>query len=117
MASTRNINTLGDYSLQQSGNNYVFNNGIDINRIYSQNFYPGNGLLPAAYPLNITCTNQINIESELFGIGSTNLINPKINKETPNFTNIQHIDFTKRLPIYLPEPIIVNTNERPFKSV
>jgi hypothetical protein len=65
-------------------------------------------------PLNALCQNQVDVETELFGIGSTNLVTPKTEEVTPIMTDLMTVHFAKRLPVILPEPLVIYKNERPF---
>ena len=79
MASTRNINTPGDYCLQQrefkQSANYTLYPNSQYGAAYNTRL-PGNGLLPAQIPWNKMSYNAPDIESFLLGINSTNLVNP-----------------------------------------
>ena len=58
-------------------------------------------------------SNACDIESQLFGIGSTNLVNPQ--KQTqPKFHDVKSLNMIDRLPMVIPEPLIVEKNQRPY---
>jgi hypothetical protein len=117
MASTRNNNTPGNYACQQrsilesrdyltymnSANGYAF-----------QSCLPGDGLLAGQVPYHMLSRNAADIESSLWGVGSTNLVNPapclvpEI-KELPS-ANI----YEKPAAIFMPEPLVVKSHQRPF---
>ena len=79
MASTRNVNTLGNYDLEQQQyrqfEQYTLYTNSQYGAAYNTNL-PGNGLLPAQIPWNKLSYNPADTESFLFGINSTNLIQP-----------------------------------------
>ena len=79
MASTRNRNTPGNYSLEQREYKQFENYTLYPNSQYGAAYntrLPGNGLLPAQIPGNKLSYNAADTESFLFGINSTNLVNP-----------------------------------------
>ena len=85
MASTRNINTPGNYSLEQKEYNQFENYTLYANSQYGAAYntrLPGNGLLPAQVPWNKLSYNAADTESFLFGINSTNLVRNQIVNST-----------------------------------
>ena len=79
MASTRNINTPGNYCLEEHSFRQSANYTLYANSQYGAAFdtrLPGNGLNPGQIPDNKLSNNSTDIESFLFGINSTNLVNP-----------------------------------------
>ena len=57
--------------------------------------------------------NSVEIESALFGINSTNLVTPE-KPVNPELTNLPEISYFDRLPVYMPEKLVVQTDQRPF---
>ena len=114
MASTRNKNSVGDYTREQielqkrklydNYNNY----GVNIDTQF-----PGDGFLMGRIYSGILSTNNEDIESFLFGIGSTNLETPKSDL-TPQIKNFKTNNLITRLPIVLPSPVIIDANQRPY---
>lgn len=118
MASTRNKNTKGDYN----GEAHINNNTVDYytNKHYLYgaplvNYYPGDGLLHGRVASENLSLNNIDIETQLFGIGSTNLVNPKINY-APELKPLQSLSLFYKYPVLVPEPIVVQQNQRPYPS-
>ena len=116
MASTRNNNTPGDYYLQQKSYKNVF----DYNQYkYSQfgkaykNAIPCFGITPSHMPREVFSQNSVDIESALFGINASNLINPE-KPVVPYLTQLPSISYFEKLPTFMPEPLIVEKNQRPF---
>ena len=116
MASTRNNNTKGDYCLQQNS----YKHSLDYNEYkYSQagrayeNAIPCVGIMPSHMPREAFSKNSVEIESSLFGINSTNLVNPE-KPIVPQLTKMPEISYFDRLPIYMPEHMVVQTDQRPF---
>jgi hypothetical protein len=115
MASTRNKNTAGNYCLQQREYRQqdewrLYKNGA--NGYAYDTRLPGNGLNPGQYPLNVLSKNAADIESFLFGINSTNLVNPAP-PLTPELNCLQSANVFKKPDLYLPEPLVVSKNQRP----
>jgi hypothetical protein len=116
MASTRSKNTPGDYQ----GERNINNNTVDYytNKKYSYgtpvtSYYPGEGLLQGRVASENLSHNNIDIETQLFGIGSTNLVNPKVNQR-PEIKPLQSLSVIDRIPIIVPEPLIIHKDQRPY---
>ena len=115
MTSTRNKNMINDYCLEQKKyNNYLFYN------IY-QNGASGTAFTPALpeaggvpsdrMSRDNLAYNPIDIENSLFGIGSSNLVNPQ-KKLSPHFKYLPTISFFERNKLIMPHPLNINSNER-----
>jgi len=81
MASTRNRNTPGNYCSEQRQYKHAQHYALYENSQYGSAYntrLPGNGLLPAQIPWNKLSHNAADTESFLFGINSTNLVNPAV---------------------------------------
>ena len=115
MASTRDINSKGNYyheqnELQHTRNNLAFYNGPNghaanpaFPQLYQQGYMP---------PDNFS-HNSIDIESTLFGIGSTNLVNEK-QPTVPQFKSMSTISFFNKPELITSKKVDVQTNQRPF---
>jgi hypothetical protein len=57
--------------------------------------------------------NACDIESQLFGIGSTNLVNPA-SPVKPDYKYIQSLNIIDKLPVIIPEPLVIEKNQRPY---
>jgi len=116
MASTRNKNTCGDYRLEQDVNHFHRDYLLYNNSSTGEPFNPafaGDGVNFGKMPRNVLSQNPIDIESTLFGIGSTNLVNPK--KPTlAKINKIQEKPFMTKMALTLPDPLVVEKNQRPF---
>ena len=118
MASTRNNNTPNDYCLQQRSytdslkyNEYKY---ASVGRAYD-NAIPCVGITPSHMPREAFSHNSVEIESSLFGINSTNLVNPQAPVE-PKLKKLPEKSFFERLPMYMPEPLVIERNQRPFPT-
>lgn len=113
MTSTRNKNTKGNFELEFNENKAYSHTLINDTRIYKNNYLPGEGLLGGSFPLNIMANNQVDIETSLFGIGSTNLINPHPNTINLGDLNRLHsLNVSKKTSLVMPDPLVSIT---PFK--
>ena len=115
MASTRNKNTSGNYCLQQREYKQqddwrLYKNGA--NGFAYDTRLPGNGLNPGQFPWQTLSHNPADIESFLFGINSTNLVNPAP-PLTPELICLQNANVFEKPTIYMPEPLSVSKNQRP----
>ncbi len=114
MASTRNKNTIGDYQLETQINLQKCNYSTYEPYAYTSTTYlPGDGVIGAKMNGSQLSHNYCDIESELRGIGTTNLIEP-YKPVNPEFKSLQSFTFMdNRLPLIVPKPMVVNNNERP----
>jgi len=108
MTSTRNKNTQGNFELEFNGNKQFFHTVVSDSRIYKESYLPGEGLLMGVYPLNVMANNQVDIESSIFGIGSTNLITPKANMvNLHDLRKLNSLNVCQKMPIVMPDTLIV----------
>lgn len=115
MASTRNKNTPGDYTLEQR-NNTLISEYTTSEKSYGaplETMYSGDGLLMGRIAPTRLSDNSCDIESQLFGIGATNLVTPK-SAVTPILTPLKSLSIIDRLPVLVPEPLVVEKNQRPY---
>jgi hypothetical protein len=116
MASTRNINTPGNYNLEQrefkQSEIYTLYPNSQYGAAYNTRL-PGNGLLPAQIPWNKMSYNAPDIESFLLGINSTNLVNPAP-CFVPELANLDSTNIYEKGPVFIPEPLVIEKNQRPF---
>ena len=115
MASTRDINSKGNYILEQQQLNNTRNNLTYYN---GPNGHAANPAFPESYmqgymPPDNFSFNPTDIESALFGIGSTNLVEPK-EPTAPQFKVLPTVSFYKK-PDVVKAPILFPLlNQRPF---
>jgi len=116
MASTRNRNCQGDYVLEQAQNKGICGYSEYGHSAYgypNETMLPGNGLLQGRVASRNLSSNYADIESQLFGIGSTNLVKPK-DPVTPDIHPLLSLNVIDRLPVLIPEPLVVAKNQRPY---
>lgn len=115
MASTRNKNASGNYELEQK---QYYEKRIYNTYIHSANgmpvipYHPGDGLLPTRMAPTELSNNSRDIESFLFGINSTNLVNPT-KEPTPELKPLQSLSVIKKTPLIMPETFVAITHQRP----
>jgi hypothetical protein len=116
MASTRNKNTLGNYNLEQrefkQTETYTLYPNSQYGAAYNTRL-PGNGLMPAQIPWNQLSHNAADTESFLFGINSTNLVNPAP-CFFPEITKLDSTNIYEKGNTFIPEPLVIEKNQRPF---
>ena len=117
MTSTRNKNTYCDYVMEQRNNRLLndytlYKNGSG-GRAYSDNI-PSLGYTPSHMPRDAFSNNPVDIESKLLGINSCNLVSPQP-EIIPQLKDICFKNyFNVNKEILIPEPLIIENNQRPF---
>ena len=115
MASTRNKNSEGNYILEQHQH---FNTQNNLTYYNSPNGRAAEPAFPELYmqgrmPADNFSFNSTDIESALYGIGSTNLVEPK-GATIPQFKSLPTVSFYKK-PDIVKAPILwPMLNQRPF---
>ena len=119
MASTRLKNSTNTYKREQQTYEKRFNNLSYVGQsLHKNNYLPGLGInaprMNNGIIHNILSNNGADVESSLFGIGSTNLVIPK--KETcANMNTLKDIQFFQAKPKsnnQFPLPLIIHNEER-----
>ena len=116
MASTRNINTRGNYNLEQT---HFLESNKHINYLHGSqgrafvHTLPSIGYNPSGMPRDTLSKNPIEIESMLFGINSTNLVTPR-KPIKPQLKQIPTSKFFNRLQVTMPNPLVIENNQRPY---
>lgn len=116
MASTRNNNTPGNYEQQQIGITKQYDSRMYIHSSNGQasscNF-AGDGLVHGRMAARDLASNSCDIESFLFGIGSTNLVNP-LPPVVPEIHSLKSLHVIDRIPMALPRDLQVEAKQRPY---
>ena len=116
MASTRNINTRGDYNLEQKyyalGRNYTRYQHASVGKAYIDSF-PVDGVLQGHMSRESFSHNSVDVETMLFGINSTNLVTPQ-KPIKPDFKSMPSSKFFDRLLVPMPKPLVVENKQRPY---
>lgn len=116
MASTRNKNTPGNYCLDNRQNVGIESWQLYINGANGTAYdtrLPGNGLNPGQLPWKTLSHNPADIESFLFGINSTNLVNPA-GPLTPELKYLQTANIFNTKSVIMPVPQAIPKYQRPF---
>lgn len=115
MASTRNKNTSGNYCLEErqyaNASMYSLYKHSSGGEAYDTKL-AGDGVLQGPVPWNKLSHNSADVESFLFGIGTTNLVNP-MKSFTPELAEISSQNFFLKSPTYIPEPLVFEKHQRP----
>ena len=117
MSSTNLKNACGMYKLEQS-----INNNIENQKLYkgqSVPRYPKFANLGinsrtgiGGYYNNVLSNNTTDIESSLYGIGSSNLVEKK-DPVIPQLNKLEAaVFFDPKIPLHVPNPLVVRKNQR-----
>ena len=115
MASTRNKNTRNDYILEKRMNQQLLQYNQFKNSAYGESYQANFMCLGGVpnLPRNVLSHNPIETENYLFGINSTNLEVAKLPfKNEPKTVCFK--SFYERHPTIIPEPLVVDKNQRPL---
>jgi hypothetical protein len=118
MASTSNKNTPGNYAAEQKINDRIGDYSTYIHSsagLAKTNHHPGLGVMPAKTARSELCKNYCDVESQLFGIGSTNLVTPQ-KKVIPEYKTPRSLNFIDGLQVHMPEPMVIEKNQRPYMN-
>lgn len=114
MSSTRLKNEKGEHTLQQYINHDIYINRInDMKRVAKTNVLPQKGINVGFMPNQTLSHNPIDIENDLFGIRSTDLVNER-RPTTPALKTLPEGQFYTPLETFLPEPLVIEKNQRPI---
>lgn len=116
MASTRTKNTPGNYSMEQWSHKKTHSERMYIHASQGQAIqtnFPGNGLLSGKCASRDLATNSCDIESFLFGIGSTNLVNP-LPAIKPNINTLPSLNMIEKIPMIQSRDVTIEPNQRPM---
>ena len=116
MTSTRNRNTKSDYCLEQRENKLVNNYNLYDHSQYGTAFKPTIpclGITPSHMPRDTLSNNPVDIESCLFGINSSNLVN-EYKPVKPQLKNIPYSNYFERIELIMPKVLVVEKNQRPY---
>jgi len=116
MASTSNKNTPGNYCLQQRAFADSLKYNEYVNSQYGHAYRPGIpclGITPSHMPRDTLSSNPVAIESALFGINSTNLVDPQ-KPVVPELKTVPSVSYFDRVPLIMPQPLVPQEQQRPF---
>ena len=117
MASTRSRNTPGNYVLEQQinmqKNDYMSFEKSNFYGTVPSTYFPGNGLIGMKTSGLNLASNSADIESQLFGIGSTNLVEPRA-PIAPDVYQLKSLNVAHKAPVLLPAEFRPTPNQRPL---
>ena len=115
MASTRSKNTPGNYSIEQRGYNQQIEYKTNIQYgVASRTLDAGHGLIQGRLPNQELSENPNDIESDLFGIGSSNLVEPKPAVKPQLKTREAASIIDRHIPLIMPRNLDIERDQRPF---
>lgn len=115
MASTRNINTKGNYRLEIERDQQYLNYETYANSQNGEAYkttLPALGYNPSHMPRQVFSHNSIDIESALFGINSTNMVTPQA-PVVPQMKTIKTVEVFKTPKLIMPKEFNPEKNQRP----
>jgi hypothetical protein len=114
MASTRNNNNRGDYCMQQwSIDKQAAYQTYKDYAVPEQSMFSGDGLVQGRMGSTPLAYNYTDIESDLLGIGSTNLVKP-LPALVPHLKTLKSLNIIDRLPVVVPVPLQVACDQRQY---
>ena len=119
MTSTRNKNTQLNYNLEKSNTEKLLRENLYLHSSSGRPIsecIPSLGYMPSHISREALSNNSIDIESQLRGIGSTNLETP-YQPIIPSILNLELKDFFDRQQsVIMPYPMVFENNQRPVLS-
>ena len=117
MASTRNINTQHDYRRGQCEKKHLYQLNLEKQEPKPEHCaFPKAGVLfdkmPGGYNNNTLSNNAADIESFLFGIGSTNLVQQQ-HLPNPDMNKLDSVEFFNETKTMGPNPLVIERFQRP----
>lgn len=118
MASTHLKNTKSHYCIRSKQYSNIMDNNLDKKvSVQSTPCFADLGILTgvmsSGYNHNVLSNNTADIESNLFGIGSTNLAETKSDDFYPRINKLEKCTFFPLPKVFVPEPLVVLKNQRP----
>jgi hypothetical protein len=117
MTSTRNKNTQLNYNLEKSNKEKLLREKLYLHSASGRpvtEFIPSIGYTPSHLSRDALANNAIDIESQLRGIGSSNLETP-CNVVVPSIRTLSLADFFERQQnVIMPYPMVYEKNQRPI---
>ena len=119
MSSTRNKNSQLNYNLEKSNKEKILRENLYLHSSSGRpvtECLPSIGYMPSHISREALANNAIDIESQLRGIGTSNLETP-CEPVVPNIRTLEIKDFFDRPQnVVMPYPLIYENNQRPNLS-
>ena len=117
MASTRKKHAPGDYiSEQRSTTQHINYRTYHSYGVPQTTYLPGDGLLQGRVAPDQLSHNSSDIESFLWGIGSTNLVNP-LPPTNPEIKQLKSLAVMDKIPVIVPGDLQVQPNQRYYRGM
>ena len=114
MANTRNYNMKSDYCLHEEAINNQAAWLMDTTAVFNcHSAIPCTGINPQQLPRTILSKNSVDVESNLFGIGSTNHVHPP-KPMAPEKVSLPSVKFYDYVPLMIPKVPKQTKPQRPF---
>ena len=118
MASTKLSNDFEMYCQDQTRQQRLILTKLDKDtHMRNEKCIPDLGIimqgLRGGYNNHVLSNNTADIESNLFGIGSTNLAENTSNKVTPRINKLDKCSFFPLNKVFLPNPLVIEKYQRP----
>jgi hypothetical protein len=111
MASTRLRNAPGDYKIQER-NKATAREYLAYDYKTNASILPNAGINMGRIPAYLLSNNQADIDSFLKGTYFNNLEDPR-RGFTPRIKKVNEVSYFEKDPVLMPEPLIVERNQRP----
>lgn len=115
---TRNIYMKTERCLDKKMNDSIMNNRLDpLRRFSDKNMLPYSGINIGMMPSSTLSSNPTEIENELYGLYLSNgkyQIKERKRCITPRIKKLQEIEFYGKPSVFLPEPLVIENNQRPI---
>ena len=113
MSSTRFKNDPIEYKLEQQVNHLICNNRVYEGRnVAYEHVLPDAGIYVSHMPNYILSNNATDVESSLYGIGSSNLVEPKTFQQPQSIYHASKSFFDRPITL-MPEPFVHQLHQRP----
>ena len=120
MTSTRNLNTYGNYNLEEEQFRRMRDYSSYLHSSYgpphSTGITTGGSMPPSKMYRDSLSRNAVDIESQLMGIGSSNLVKP-LAPVYPALKPLNEVTFFVRPKMVIPAPLKINGNQRFFPNI
>jgi hypothetical protein len=116
MASTNMKNLPGQYC-KETNANFQNSEYLVSDRLPEKSVLPGlgvnSGSMTGAYNRNVLSNNTADLESYLFGIGTSNLVKT-FQKPNSRLNQLDNLKFFEKPGFCMPNPMVVENRQRPI---
>jgi hypothetical protein len=113
MATTRRKNSAAEYRMELRQNEGICSNRTaGIRTRAHANVFPDAGIFMGRAPMGVVASNTVDLESSLRGIGAADPTQ-SVPAPAPQMVSRDPVSFFDRMPLIVPAPLVVHTNQRP----